>query len=336
MVEVIGEGSYGCVTKPSLRCKVKEDYHNKVSKIMAKEDAEHELDEIQEITKIPNIEKYILNKPAICTPIKDKSFYKTVKNCNNSKIQNAIQNNEQIRLLILDDGGVDLDKFMHDVIPSISQDDIDIFLTSILKLLEGIQFFRTNHIIHRDIKLLNIVYNLYSTEIKFIDFGLVTYTNEFMKDSNENHNYFAQSWYYYPKENSCVNKDKFIFLDKCSPYRTQKYNYFIHKVANTFDSYCLTFCLIDLFQYISKKIKHIPSSFFRKCMLLFREYCEENIYKRNSNIKQLYSRYKTLLKQYNVYKIHTMKRTKSRTRKSHRSTSRNAKTKLKTKTYKHR
>ena len=36
MSEVIGEGSYGCVHRPSLNVKKKIDYENKISKFLRK------------------------------------------------------------------------------------------------------------------------------------------------------------------------------------------------------------------------------------------------------------------------------------------------------------
>ena len=42
MSEIVGEGSYGCVAKPSLKCTTVHDYTNKVSKIMTTRDAKSE------------------------------------------------------------------------------------------------------------------------------------------------------------------------------------------------------------------------------------------------------------------------------------------------------
>ena len=38
-VKIIGEGTYGCVVKPSLKCNTSHDYKNKVSKLMHGKDA---------------------------------------------------------------------------------------------------------------------------------------------------------------------------------------------------------------------------------------------------------------------------------------------------------
>ena len=55
--EVIGEGTYGCVTKPSLVCKgSKRNYSHKVSKIMIKKYAKKEHNDMKQITKIDGID----------------------------------------------------------------------------------------------------------------------------------------------------------------------------------------------------------------------------------------------------------------------------------------
>ena len=71
MSKVIGEGSYGCVHKPSLICKTKKmNYENKISKIMTKK---HLNDEIREYKKIKKVDKHHdihLGTPSTCVPDK--------------------------------------------------------------------------------------------------------------------------------------------------------------------------------------------------------------------------------------------------------------------------
>ena len=56
---VIGEGSYGCVHRPSLECnKGKINYKNKVSKVLEKIDAKQELKEHNVIKKLDPDENF--------------------------------------------------------------------------------------------------------------------------------------------------------------------------------------------------------------------------------------------------------------------------------------
>ena len=111
-----------------------------------------------------------------------------------------------MRLLLLDDGGVDLDIFSTEIIQTLSKKDCCIFLTTILQLFKGVEFFRANDIVHFDIKSQNIVYDVKSGKIRFIDFGMVVQKKEYLTQSLVNANERAQSWYYYPPENSCAQK----------------------------------------------------------------------------------------------------------------------------------
>lgn len=302
-MKIIGEGTYGCVTKPSLKCDTPQDYTDRVSKLMTKRDAEDELNEIEKIINIPNIDKYILRLPKICSPLGSKQFYDTLKKCKSNSVQRAAKKDaKHFRLLLLDNGGVDLYKFIHkDIYKTLNTNDVNIFLTSILQLFEGVAFFRNNDIIHHDIKLPNIVYNVKNSKIKFIDFGIMINKSEFIQSSTSNTNDMSQSWAYFPEEFSCINKDDYNKLYKCRHYREKPYDIFVKKAANTFDSYCLSFCLKSLFKELTGKFNHIHNDFFQKSGLLMQEYCDSDLFKRNADMNALYSRYKTLLKHYNVY-----------------------------------
>lgn len=303
MVEILGEGTYGCVTKPSLKCDSSQDYTDRVSKIMTKYDAQKELYEMQTILKIKNIEKYVLRLPQICTPLDSKQFYDTLNKCNSARIQSiAKKEPKQFRLLLLDDGGVDLNQFINkNILKSLNSNDINIFFTAILHLIEGVAFFLNNDIIHHDIKLPNIVYNVKNSKIKFIDFGIMTNKSTFIRTSSNNTNDIAQSWEYFPREFSCVNKEDYDQFMKCTRYRNKPYDMFITKSANTFDSYCLAFGLKKFFRSVVGKINHIHNEFFQKTILLMEEYCDPDLFKRNDDLNSFYFRYKTLLKNYNIY-----------------------------------
>ena len=80
-------------------------------------------------------------------------------------------------MLIYDNGGINLYNFMNDVFDKISFDEQKIFFTSLLNLIDGLMFFNEKKIVHRDIKNLNIVYNIENGKCKYIDFGLMIKKN---------------------------------------------------------------------------------------------------------------------------------------------------------------
>ena len=117
MPDVIGEGTYGCVTKPSVKCKNKKvDYKNKLSKIMRNKDAITEYNEMKKISRTPAIEKYIVSLPEICDPITDDVFHKTIENCDNEKF--PYMRDEDFSILIIEDGGVSLRIFLDEIVNS--------------------------------------------------------------------------------------------------------------------------------------------------------------------------------------------------------------------------
>ena len=61
-------------------------------------------------------------------------------------------------------------------------------------------FFIKNKIIHHDIKLANIVYNITTGDAKFIDFGLMTTKEKFIEQSIKSENGLAITWDYFPPE----------------------------------------------------------------------------------------------------------------------------------------
>jgi len=306
--KIVGEGSYGCVVEPALSCTTPEDYENKVSKVMTKSNAKKELKEYDVLKKIDGIEQYTLQYPVYCDPKMGLPFTQVVRNCQGRSVRNAYKTNPRsLGQLLLENGGVDLSKFMTNLYPAISDDEKNIFLTEILELIKGLQFFHKHDIIHQDIKKGNIVYNVKTGKIKYIDFGLMVKKSEFIKSSKKSRNNMAQTWDYYPPEFSCANYNFFSYASKCLEYRQEyhmgneiMYDDFIRDLANTFDSYCLGLALRKVMKeglksYESKK------SFFREAYELFKDYSHENIFEREDDLQLLHDKYKNLLRNHNVY-----------------------------------
>lgn len=247
--QIIGEGTYGCVAKPSLTCNQKKpiNYQNKVSKIMVKKYAESEYEEMRDISSIPGIGKYIVPMPELCRPNDDSHFKEAMKSCENKKFKSTSRNN--FRLLIFEDGGLNLKQFTTDILPTLSTQDLCIFLTKVTDLIEGLGFFNKNNIIHHDIKTRNIVYNIETAVIKYIDFGLVYKKSDFIRDSTNSTNTMAQSWDNFPPEYKYANQDAFA-LNKSA--FTLSYIPFIEKVAYTFDSYSLGIAMVTVMNEINK------------------------------------------------------------------------------------
>jgi serine/threonine protein kinase len=308
MSEIVGQGSYGCVTKPSLKCTTDHEYMNKVSKIMTTRDAKSEQKEMELFKKIKGIEKYTMAYPELCLPKKDKLFHKVIKDCKASPVKQEYYftgknpEGKNISLLLLDDGGVDLYNFVTKVFHKLNDKDKSIFFTSVLNLLEGLIFFIDKKIIHHDLKLENIVYNIETGTCKYIDFGLMTTIPKFIRTAKQSKNRMATSWGYFPTELSCSNNNKFRNENKCKKYNTQlDHDEFLKRVANGFDTYSLTLALSKMFSTIYHHDTYYNEEFIEDAKYLMKEYSYSDFFKRKTDCKKLYDDYKELLNMHAVY-----------------------------------
>ncbi len=302
--KILGQGSYGCVIKPSLKCDSKDKsifYDNKVSKIMMRREAEKEQSEMEAFKNLKEMHKYTVGYPELCKPKKNPQFRKLAKQCYAEGVRENIRFNkgENIYMLLLDDAGVDYKNVRNKLFNTLTLEDKKIFFCSILNLIEGLNYFKENGLIHHDIKLDNLVYNVKTGESKYIDFGLVQRKKDFIKQANVSKNDMAMSWFNYPPESSCVNKKEFKNKEKCEEYQEMKYDVFLQRAADGFDIYSLSKCLSDIFKSIMM-YKDFEIDFLRECRKVFLTYCDKDMKQRAINIDSMFAEYDELLKRYNV------------------------------------
>ena len=209
MSEVIGEGSYGCVHRPSLKCKKKKiDYENKISKILTKKHLNDEMKEYKQIKKIDKRNEIHLGTPTTCVPSKvNKS---DIDKCDNF-ISDEIDN---YGLMILPDGGKDLEYFASSCrnLKNTRSNTkmIHKFWIECHRLLYGIYLMQKKGYIHHDLKAQNIVYNDKENRINFIDFGLMIDKASVVKELNESKYSLATPFWYFPFEFMFLNKKTFL------------------------------------------------------------------------------------------------------------------------------
>ena len=309
--KVIGEGTYGCVVKEPLECEnngKKYDYKDKVSKVLTKHSGLEELQEMKDIAKIKGIDKYALNVPEMCKPKLSREFYDVVSKCRGRSVSSTFQNEiNQLRLLILENGGNDLNTIKNKIYPTFSNDDKKKFFTSLLTLINGVDFFVKNNTVHHDIKEGNIVYNIDTGISKFIDFGLATKKDKIIKEAKGRGYGFAVSHSYFPPETSCLNKFDFNNNNnsKCAKLKThfKQHDLFLEKAVDSFDLYCLSFGLLNLtqsLQYEEEDASNV-ANFLEELVYLFQKYTTPFLPDRLTNIVKLKKDYKELLELYNMY-----------------------------------
>lgn len=303
--KIIGEGTYGCVTKPSLRCSTNHtDYTHKLSKIMLKKHALEEYKEMQQITALKGIEKYIISMPKLCEPKIDNAFIRTVAKCENEKFKKA--HIDYFRMLIVEDGGISLKQFSDEIIHTLDKNDLCIFFTKLHHLLEGLLFFHKHYIVHHDIKSRNIVYNIETGQIRFIDFGLMKKRSQMIRESQRNENDMAQSWENFPPEYSCANKEN--FEEPVCNYGDLSHKEFLRKMSKTFDWYSFGLMMKRLMKDSMDLIERkLSKDRVQEVYKFFSQMADSEIEMRSENIQEMTIQYKRMLEKQELWCTDTPK-----------------------------
>jgi serine/threonine protein kinase len=223
---VIGEGAFGCVHKPSLKCQTPPsqgfNYNNYVSKIMTKTNAQKELAEFVIISNIDPTNKYHLGTPKICSPnVTQDNFSQDISKCKNIKNTDVMRDPNKYGLLLLKFGGINLkelvDKYFTKYLSKDKDNRVDLFFIEIHRLIMGLKMFKDNGIIHYDIKPQNILFSPETGEMKYIDFGQMRTKRVVINSSTNNNNGLGSFHWSYPFDCGIMNKnqyDKFKRLDE--------------------------------------------------------------------------------------------------------------------------
>lgn len=303
MNQKVGEGTYGCVFKPSLKCNTNiGSYENKVSKVMKNSDAADELREYKSISKINGLEKYAITQPILCRPIVDDNYVSSVGKCKNPSIKHVNKNRPSHSLLLYEDGGINITNFVVNIFKQIEEKEQHYFLTSLITLIDGLLFFKTKDIVHRDIKADNIVYNINNGKIKYIDFGLMIKNSKAIELSKKSREGFAIDHSYWPYENTCRNFNKYTTLSKCGYLKDNKnysYDDFLELAMNSFDLYTLGLVFHQIGDVLLTIDKYKKVGNNMRDMAKF--YIIPDIFKRGTNIKKFREEYTNILKNHKIY-----------------------------------
>ncbi len=303
MNEKVGEGTYGCVFKPSLKCQENiGSYENKVSKVMINREANNELKEYISIAKIQGLEKYAITQPILCKPVIDDNFISSVSQCKNTLIKNVYKNKSHHSMLIYEDGGINITNFVVNIFKKVQERDQHYFLTSLITLLDGLLFFKAKNILHRDIKADNIVYNINTGKIKYIDFGLMIKMSRAITLSKQSKDSMAVDHSYWPPENICRNYLQYKYFKTCNYLKdNKKYDYpdFLELAIDSFDLYTLALVFYQIGSFLFNVDKY--KKFGIDLKELSKHYVSPNLFERKTNINKLKEEYTALLKKHKIY-----------------------------------
>ena len=303
MNEKVGEGTYGCVFKPSLKCKENiRSYENKVSKVMVNRKATNELKEYKSISTIKGLDKYAITQPILCKPVIDDNFISSVGQCRNPLIKNVYKNKSHHSMLIYEDGGINITNFVVNIFKKVQVNDQHYFLTSLITLIDGLLFFKAKNILHRDIKADNIVYNINNGKIKYIDFGLMIKKTRAITLSKQSKDDFAIDHSYWPPENICRNYYIYKDFSKCNYLKdNKKYNYpdFLELAIDSFDLYTLALVFYQIGSFLINIDKY--KKFGKDMKQMSKYYALPNLFERRTNINKFKEEYTALLKKHKIY-----------------------------------
>ena len=208
----IGEGTYGCVHKPSLKCKdtkIISDYNDKISKIMQNKHALVEMKEYVGINEIDSGNKYHI-KPVQCEPNISTETKKSVLECNLGK--DIVKKMDNYKLIVMKYGGPDLKQFFDTSMEDTpkNRERVKNFWIEAVNLFKAVQLFLKNGMIHHDLKPENIVYDESTHSVKVIDFGLLQIKNNIIKKSNQGNYWLSLFHFNFPPEMFFYDKKKWF------------------------------------------------------------------------------------------------------------------------------
>jgi serine/threonine protein kinase len=226
---VIGEGTYGCIHKPSLRCKgnKKLNYTNKVSKILKKEDANAELKEYKIISKIDKETQYYLGVPTKCNIKNTQKNKNDLDKCENNKLKSAfVHDINSLSLLVMKDGGINLKEFAKKNRYNGKNHDLELFWIEMQRLFHGFAILQKHNIVHYDMKPQNALYDEKTHRVNLIDFGHMRNVRKILNDSKKSRNVLSVFHWSYPFESFFYNKANYSHFSHYN--EDEKENFYQH------------------------------------------------------------------------------------------------------------
>jgi len=217
----VAEGTYGCVYRPTIRCKNGKKYTTgKVSKLMTRRAAKKEIEEYKFIKKVDKKKQFYPGPPTSCDVDEiDAALEMTPGEC---KLFEKDPNINNYKLLIYNDGGYDLDKFtkihLNSYLAKNYQEQTDLFFLNAYNLFEGLRLFLKNDLLHHDIKPQNIVFDPTTYSFNYIDFGLAEKKSFLISKIMTEVSYESFHWSY-PLEFGFLNYSTVYYFKKLNERR---------------------------------------------------------------------------------------------------------------------
>lgn len=232
--KVIGQGTYGCVHKPPMKCKNKTRRNKKnVSKLLTKNNAESELQEYKTISSVDKKKNIYLGTPTKCDIDDIELNRDAIIKCDNERL--IPSQLDKYSLLIMKDGGKNLEQFADHVRKNwnntpANKAKMELFWLEVSRLFYGLKVFHDNEILHHDLKHQNIVYDEDQNRVNFIDFGFMTKKDSIMNQAKNSVYTLAASYHWsFPLELAFTNENYYKHISK-QPPTSSEYNHSVKEV----------------------------------------------------------------------------------------------------------
>lgn len=219
---VIGQGTYGCVHKPQMKCKNKSRKSKRtVSKLMTNNNADSELQEYKTISSIDKKKKIYLGPPSKCNVDDIELNRNATIQCQDESLIPTQLN--KYSLLIMKDGGVNLQQFADNVrknwknTPD-NKNKMELFWLEVSRLFYGLKVFHDNEIMHHDLKQQNIVYNEKQNRLNFIDFGFMTKKSHIINYAKKSKYMLSTRYHWsFPWDLAFINENSYSYAADTPP-----------------------------------------------------------------------------------------------------------------------
>ena len=235
--KVIGEGSYGCVHNPSLYCEdaISQDRNGKISKILATEYAEKEMKEYDVMEQVDPTSEYYVGKPTMC-PVNKRYAQNKIAIANCIIGREILSDMDKFSLLVMNDGGEDLNKYgaTLKMLPATAANEekaIQFWLEA-YRIIQGLDVFAKNDVLHNDMKHQNMVYNEDKNRINFIDFGLMDKKTDTISKAKSSTYGMASFHWSYPWEAFFWNKSRYeLFVGNGTTHQNNVIKHLIESIG---------------------------------------------------------------------------------------------------------
>lgn len=247
----IAKGQYGCVYKPALKCKGdKKREKDTITKVMLKEEAIKELNNVKIIDNIDSDFKFHLPTPRMCEPKKlSEKHDNMLQDCD--FIHKIIQQNpenwkDKVRLLQYKDGGISIKSFMDKHRGNVDDINVNHFMKQLKTLFLGIKEMYENGFVHGDINYNNIVINPNTFQVNYIDFGLSFKVEDFVpKRSFPSFGHHVRPLDVGFLENYPLRKIEVYHNNKYTRFNGRTYELLLNKEFDKIDAVLKSICAND-------------------------------------------------------------------------------------------